>query len=74
LVAAPFTPPVAFLDANAELAVATALAAVFTANMVAGLGKAASYDAIAVVLHAAGVGATVTQATVPSPTPGIPVL
>jgi len=74
LVPAPFTPPVAFLDSGAELVVAQALAAVFTANKVGSVPKNASYDAIAAVIHAAGAGATVTQATTPSPTPGIPVL
>jgi len=73
LVPAPFTPPVAFLDSQAELAVAQALAAVFTANMAGSLPKAAAYGAIAAVLHTAGTGATVAQATIPSPTPGIPV-
>lgn len=73
LVPLPITPPLAFLDAQAELAVAQALAGVFTANMAGSLPKADAYDAIAAVLHTAGTGATVTQATVPSPTPGIPV-
>jgi hypothetical protein len=74
LVPAPFTPPLAFLSPDAELLVAQALAAVFTANTAGSLSKNASYDAIVAVLHPAGAGATVTQATTPSPTPGIPVL
>jgi len=74
LVPAPFTLPVALLAPPAELAVAQALAVTFTANMTAGLSLSDACDAIVLVLHPAGAGATVTQATTPSPTPGIPVL
>jgi len=51
LVPTPFTLPVAFLNANAELAVAQALAAVFTANVAGSLPKATCYNAIAAVIH-----------------------
>lgn len=68
-----FTPPLTFLDPSAEQLAIQALAAVFTAN-IAVPSKDVAYDAIAAVVHLMGLGATVTQATVPAPTPGIPVL
>lgn len=73
LVPAPFTLPVVFLDSGAEQAATAVVAAAFLANTVGALPKAAAYDAIAAALHPLGIGATVSQATVPSPTPGVPV-
>jgi len=70
LVPTPVTLPTNLLLPPVELVVAQALEAVFTANTSGGLSKEACYAAIAAVLHPAGAGATVTQATLPNPTPG----
>ena len=74
LVPIPVTLPTAYLLPLTELAAISSLAAVFTANMVNKRSKDACYNAIAGVVHTLGAGATVTQATLPTPTPGIPIL
>lgn len=73
LVPTPITLPTTYLSPSSEAAAIANLAAVFTSNTQNSKSKSDCYDAIAAAIHPIGAGATVTQATVPTPTPGIPV-
>ena len=74
LVPAPFTMPIILLSPSTELSSALSLSSVFLANTSGSLSKNDCYSAIVSVLHPVGAGATVTQAVVPTPVPGIPIL